>query len=338
MFDKLRRQMHERDLDARVRKHGWTATYVGDHRTSPTWAYSIGFDETLGQPEIVLFDVTLEDANWLMAVAHGALKTGRLELKDGAPWAPEDQTIGVWRAIDPTQIDSRDGRLAAAVDRRERRTGKRDGLRAFQLVFADGAQKFPWEGGYDERIRHRQPALYAPAQDYGDAPLSPPERAALRLADERGWAMMLVDGEPLKWAYTVGLTEDAGIPELIAFMPVNYAANILHEAQDYIRRGDLVLADGLRWDAPDLKACWRQVHESQYLGLNVFRLAKLRHERRSGRREALDAYQLFLPDHDGHYPWEPGCHEIMRNMQPLLFEPLSEEQLRRGPLAALMRL
>jgi hypothetical protein len=95
---------------------------------------------------------------------------------------------------------------------------------------------------------------------------------------------------------------------------------------------------GLRWSGLGTDVCWRRVHESQYLGLNVFRLAKLRHERRTGRREALEAYQLFFPDHDGRYPWELGCHEIIRNMQPLLFEPFSEASLRRGPLAALMRM
>jgi len=68
----------------------------------------------------------------------------------------------------------------------------------------------------------------------------------------------------------------------------------------------------------------------------MFFLAKLRHEQRLGRREAIEAFQLFLPDNEGRYPWDPGCK--VSQSQPPLFEPFHEAQLKRGPLAAVMRI
>jgi hypothetical protein len=337
MFARLQRHLAIWDVERRVRRHGWTAIYVGDYQSVPTWVYSVGLDETLDQPEIILFDVTQADANDIFWQAFRELKSGALALEDGAEWRVEGDRIGVWRKVDPSQIDGPEGWLAAAVGHRERRTGRRHGLEAFQLVLADADHRMPWEAGYDERLRMRQPALYLPADDWGDAPLSPPDREALRVAKERGWSIMRVDGPGLKWAYTIGLS-DGGGPELIAFLPsADMAANILHETQAFVARGDLALEDGLRWNGPGFDCCWRRVHESQYLALNVFFLAKLRHEARTGRREALPAFQLFLPDHQGRYPWEPGCEAGVRNTQPLLCEPFDPGQLRRGPLAALMR-
>jgi hypothetical protein len=142
----------------------------------------------------------------------------------------------------------------------------------------------------------------------------------------------------LSWAYTIGMAElDA--PELIAFLPTaDMAAHLLHDAVDIMRSGRLMPEDGLRWNNEGLECCCRLVHESQYLGLNVFRLAKLRHQQKIGRREAVAAYQLFLPDNDGRYPWEPGCASGVREAQPLLFEPFDPNPRKRGPLAALMRM
>jgi hypothetical protein len=338
MFGKLWREWHLRDLDTRIQRHGWTAIYVGDYETTPSWVYTLGFDETLGRPELIFFDVPQELANGLLHKAFADLKSGELTLEDGEPWIIEGDRYGVWRKVHPSQIDGPDLWLAAAVNRREKLTGRRAELEAFQLVVADDNARLPWEPGYNERLRMKQPALYLPAQDYGDVQLSPGDREALRVADERGWSIRLVDAPELKWAYTIGLA-DAGRPEMIAFLhSAHMAANILHETQAYLARGDLVLEDGLRWNDLGLDGCWRRVHESQYLALNVFFLTKLRHERRSGRREAVDAYQFFRPDQEGRYPWEPGCNRVVRDCQPMLFEPHHPDQLRRGPLAALMRM
>jgi hypothetical protein len=335
MFDKLRREWHLRDIDKRIQRHGWVAQYVGDYEESPAWAYSIGFSEALGQPEVIVFDVTQADASSLLWWIYKSLEGGELKLADREAWAPEGEVIGVWREVHQSQADTEDGWFAAGLEHRSRKRTA-EPFRAFQLVFRDGAEKFPWDEGYDERLRMKQPALYLPAQDYGDVPLSSGDREALRVADERGWSIRLVDAPLLQWAYTIGLA-DIGFPEMIAVIPsANGAANMLHEAQEHMARGDLVLEDGLRWNGLGFECCWRRVHESQYLALNMFFLTKLRHERRTGRREALEAYQLFLPDDEDRYPWDPGCK--VRESQPLLFQPFDPEQLKRGPLAALMRM
>lgn len=337
MFDKLRREWHLRDIDKRVQKHGWTAMYVGDYEASPCWAYSVGFEENLGQPEVVVFDISEADGNSLFWWIYKSIESGELKPTEGETWGPEGEVIGVWREVHPSQINGPDGWFAGALERRERR-GATQPLRVFQLVVRDDAQKFPWEDGYNERLRTKQPALYLPATDYGDVPLSPGDREALRVADERGWSIRLIDAPELKWAYTIGLA-DGGHPEMIAFLhSADMAANILHETQAYLARGDLVLEDGLRWSDLGLDGCWRRVHKSRYLALNVFFLTKLRHEQHSGRREAVEAYQFFRPDQEGRYPWEPGCNKVVRDCQPLLFEPHDPEQLKRGPLAALMRM
>jgi len=202
MFEKFRREWHLRDVDKRIQRHGWMAMYVGDYQASPCWAYSIGFEESLGQPEVIVFDVTQADASALLWWIYKSIESGELLPKDSEAWAPEGEVIGVWREVHPTQLNSADGWFAAAQERLERR-GAADALRAFQLVVRDGGEKFPWDEGYDERLRPKQPALYQPAADYGEAPLTPDDRSALRLADERGWSIRLIDAPALKWAYTI---------------------------------------------------------------------------------------------------------------------------------------
>ncbi|MDZ4370878.1 MAG: DUF4262 domain-containing protein [Phenylobacterium sp.] len=335
MFDRLRREWHRRDIEKRIRRYGWTAIYVGDYQNSPCWAYSVGFELSLGQPEVIIFDILQADANLLLSWIYAVIESGELQPRDGEAWAPEGDVIGVWREVHATQIDNPDGWFAGALAHRDR-AGAAQAFRAMQLVVRDGAEKFPWDVGYDERLRAQQPALYLPARDYGDVALSPGDREALRVADERGWSIRLIDAPELKWAYTLGL-EDAGLPEMIAVLPSAHgAANMLHEARDHMARGDLVLADDLRWDGLGFECCWRRVHESQYLALNMFLLAKLRHERRTGRREAVETYQLFLSDDEDRYPWDEGCK--VRAAQPLLFLPFDPAQLKRGPLAAIMRM
>ena len=64
-------------LGRRIEEHGWTAVYVGDYSTAPTWTYTIGFDETLGQPEVIVFDIPQDSANALLWEVFTQIKEGR---------------------------------------------------------------------------------------------------------------------------------------------------------------------------------------------------------------------------------------------------------------------
>ncbi|MBW8813302.1 MAG: DUF4262 domain-containing protein [Caulobacterales bacterium] len=152
--------------------------YVGDYRTGPAWGYTIGFDETLNQPEVIVFDVPSRSAAVLFEKVFKELRAGLLILEDGMIWPPGEPHACVWRKVHPSHIDCEEGWFTLALHRRARVTGKRFGLEAFQFVLSDNDGRLPWEVGYDEALRALQPALYlphdAPAATCGEArPVTP---------------------------------------------------------------------------------------------------------------------------------------------------------------------
>lgn len=165
MFNWLWTWWHIRDLERRVRKLGWTGGYVGDYVSAPTWAYTIGFDETLDQPELIIFDLPQAIANELMSMAFTEIRDGALVLEDGGVWPAQAEGRSIWRKVHPGHMDGPDGWFTFALIRRARRTGKSFGLEGFQLVLSDEAGHFPWDEGYDERLRPRQPALWDPPEN-----------------------------------------------------------------------------------------------------------------------------------------------------------------------------
>jgi hypothetical protein len=169
ILDRLRLAWAKRGQDRQIRRHGWTGVYVGDYRTAPTWAYTIGFDETLDHPEIVVFDVTQGAASQLFWRVFHEVRAGELRIDDGLKWPPEEPRC-TWRKVHPDQLDEW---LTLACIRRFDRTGIRRGLEAYQFVLSDPQGAMPWDSGYDERLRERQPALY-------DAPPGRPADAGPR--------------------------------------------------------------------------------------------------------------------------------------------------------------
>lgn len=144
------------------------------------------------------------------------------------------------------------------------------------------------------------------------------------------------DGRGPTWAYTVGLHERHNAPELIAFAPSEDGAlRLVSDVAKHVVAGTLVLQDGLRRAdlGPPFELCFRRVNPDQYLGFGWFYLTKRYYEQQTGRREAIDAYQIFLPDRNGRYPWEEGCIEGARDSQPRLFLPFDPHLPAAGALA-----
>lgn len=143
-----------------IRRHGFQAIYVGDYsRDPPAWAYTVGFDETLNHPELVVFDMPKLAAAGALAHVYDEVQAGRMRLEDGA--LVEGANVRcAWRKVHPDQIGDW---LPLACFRRHAVSGKRYGLEAFQMVLGDPQGVLPWEPGYDESLRSLQPALYQPA-------------------------------------------------------------------------------------------------------------------------------------------------------------------------------
>lgn len=167
MLQALERAYHRWDTKRRIHRFGWTAIYVGDYQSAPTWAYTVGFHASLGAPEVIVFDVPMASANGLFHEIYTDLKTGKLTLRDGEAWRPgEFDNPLVWRQVHPSHLydgDPENPWLGLAEDFAAVLAPERGPISAFQLVVSDGDGHLPWEPQYDERLRPLQRELYLPA-------------------------------------------------------------------------------------------------------------------------------------------------------------------------------
>lgn len=158
-IDKIVAAWHRRDTRKRVEKDGWTAIYVGDYDRAPSWVYSVGFQSTLGQPEVIAFDMPRRSAAQFVAQVFDELRDGRLVLEDGRGWVTAS-TRCVWRKVREEHL----GEWLTLAFVPALLSG---GLEAYQLVLSDSDGRLPWETGYDERLRALQPSLYEPPAAQG---------------------------------------------------------------------------------------------------------------------------------------------------------------------------
>ena len=153
----LRSQM--RKVDHFVWRHGLAVVpFQLPQDLAPRYSYSVGFDETFGHPELIVFDQPWETASAEFFHVRERLFRNQLELEDGMVWIESEDGRCVWRKVHPSQAAS--GWMGLARERRRQRTGDDAGLQAFQLVATDKAGVLPWEAGYDEAARRWQPALW----------------------------------------------------------------------------------------------------------------------------------------------------------------------------------
>lgn len=62
-----------------IERVGWSAIYVfADEEDAPSYCYSVGFHETLGAPEIIVFGFGRELAHAILAHAYERLKGGEI--------------------------------------------------------------------------------------------------------------------------------------------------------------------------------------------------------------------------------------------------------------------
>jgi hypothetical protein len=102
-LDRLQDAWHRADIERRIERDGWTAIYVGDDHQASASAYSVGIGQTLGPPEIVVFDATQEVVNALFWQVYSDLRAGELRLEDGARQRRAESRC-VWRKVHADQL------------------------------------------------------------------------------------------------------------------------------------------------------------------------------------------------------------------------------------------
>ena len=145
------------------------------------------------------------------------------------------------------------------------------------------------------------------------------ERRVLADIEEYGWHCVNIvrreqdDPHPL-WAFSVGLFSTFQHPEIVIFGDDTDSMHaIINEIVEQIRDGQ-AFAPGREYaDVLEEYLCtFRTVSRrwyADYLGLALWYY----------KREDFPVLQCVWPDKDGRYPWDEGCDDTVRGLQPLLF-------------------
>lgn len=151
------------ETDRRVRsdiaRYGWHVALVSADEATPDgvgWAFTIGLEETLRHPELVVFGLE-------PGLAHGLLNRAADAVRRGWRFEPGQRYDGLLEGY---------ACAAREIDRRWHSVFlgnaqwhyQGDDFRALQLFWPDPAKRYPWEEGFAEAWRSDQPLLYLGAE------------------------------------------------------------------------------------------------------------------------------------------------------------------------------
>ncbi|RYY26853.1 MAG: DUF4262 domain-containing protein [Sphingomonadales bacterium] len=149
----------EKTLVNNVRKHGCHINIVSPDEgdDAPSFAYSVGFPETVGQPEVIVFGLPSDLKGAMINEALRMCRDG-LQLADGA------EIDGLLAGHAVIARDVADAFLVPEYFNSAlwyARHKGREPMRAVQLVWPDPEDGlFPWQTGFSELARGWQPELY----------------------------------------------------------------------------------------------------------------------------------------------------------------------------------
>lgn len=152
----------DQELVDNVQEHGFHSMGVHADTEVPGFRYSIGFWETLGSPEVIIFGLDLKLMHNMLWEMFRQIKSGA-RLADGARWSELIEGFDcISRPVHPSQMREHFG--YALWYRRYRKQNVQD-LQAYQL-FWPGRQQglYPWDPDCVQEVRDHQPTLYLPRE------------------------------------------------------------------------------------------------------------------------------------------------------------------------------
>lgn len=150
---------YERELLKIIKQIGFRVICVHDDKGgSPSFAYSVGFPDLIGQPEVIVFGLPFEIMGHMIGTLSDQCRAG-LHMEDGmAVEGLLEGHVCIPRAVKPEHIVT--DYFNSAMWYQQRQTGT-DMAAAFQIVWPSAKTGlFPWDAGCADEVRALQPALY----------------------------------------------------------------------------------------------------------------------------------------------------------------------------------
>lgn len=142
-----------------VETHGCHINFVFDPKgNDPSFAYSVGFEATVGQPEVIVFGLSYEITTPMINIVLRLCQDG-LALED---WTQIDGLLDGHRCFARDVISEFivPDYFNSAIWYHRRRTGE-PLRRACQIVWPGAVNGlFPWDEGCDAGVSYLQPALW----------------------------------------------------------------------------------------------------------------------------------------------------------------------------------
>jgi hypothetical protein len=145
---------HDRDVLQKRQDHGWFVTTIAEDETGPSFAYSFGLYEEFKHPELIVFGIHPAIMHQLINNAGELIKSGnRYRDGDVVPGLLEGFTCAL-RSVNPQRYLET---CAWAVWFYEHAS-----FPVLQMFWPDKGGRFPWDAGFTESLRGRQPDLSQP--------------------------------------------------------------------------------------------------------------------------------------------------------------------------------
>lgn len=152
----LRRRPLEPDeekLVGDVEKYGCHVIQVREEGGAPGWSYTVGLGDVLGLPELIVIGLKAEVAHCLLNECAGRLQAGTRLVEGGRVQGLLANVECEFRSVEKRWLRRTMGYAVWFYGG--------DDFEALQCVYPDLANRFPWEEGFDNNWRSRQPLLFS---------------------------------------------------------------------------------------------------------------------------------------------------------------------------------
>jgi hypothetical protein len=141
----------ERELLETVRDYGWQVTMIPEDEEGSAFAFSVGFFETLGHPEIILFGLRLE-------TMHSLINHIGDKIKSGSRFEHGQVATDILTGYEVMFVNVPKNHYLEFLGTAQWFYSN-DDFTVLQMIYPDRLHRFPWHEKANPKFLEQQPIL-----------------------------------------------------------------------------------------------------------------------------------------------------------------------------------